>query len=126
MRQVSRRHILSQSRSDVTYCPDVIEAGFAKVCDIRSECQLTLQSYSVFTVSESCTAVSARWILESKGKARRRIIEIMTKSNQNQEITTAQTIQSVFIHAISIAPLQVHYHSEALPTQYGYCAGISR
>ena len=38
-----------------------------------------------------------------------------------------------FIHSliqtISIAPLQVtqvHHHSEALPTQQGYCAGISR
>ena len=27
-----------------------------------------------------------------------------------------------FIQAISIAPLQVHYYSEALPTQHGYCA----
>ena len=31
-----------------------------------------------------------------------------------------------FIQAISIAPLQVHYYSEALPRQHGYCAGISR
>jgi len=31
-----------------------------------------------------------------------------------------------FIQAISIAPLQVHYYSEALPTQHGYCAGDSR
>src|SRR6218665_2128592 len=31
-----------------------------------------------------------------------------------------------FIQAISIAPLQVHYYSEALPSQHGYCAGISR
>src|SRR6218665_1667341 len=31
-----------------------------------------------------------------------------------------------FIHSISIAPLQVHYYSEALPTQHEYCAGISR
>jgi len=30
-----------------------------------------------------------------------------------------------FIHAISIAPLQVHYYSEALPTQHGYCVGVS-
>jgi len=30
-----------------------------------------------------------------------------------------------FIQAISIAPLQVLYYSEALPTQHGYCAGIS-
>src|SRR6218665_5756 len=31
-----------------------------------------------------------------------------------------------FIHAISIAPLQVLYYSEALPTQHGYCMGVSR
>jgi len=30
------------------------------------------------------------------------------------------------IQAISIAPLHVHYYSEALPKQHGYCAGISR
>ena len=30
-------------------------------------------------------------------------------------------IQS-FIQAMSIAPLQVHYYSEALPTQQGNCA----
>src|SRR6218665_2296951 len=31
-----------------------------------------------------------------------------------------------FIQTISIASLQVHYYSEALPTQHGYCAGVSR
>jgi len=35
-----------------------------------------------------------------------------------------------FVHSfnqtISIAPLPGHYYSEALPTQYGYCAGVSR
>ena len=30
-----------------------------------------------------------------------------------------------FILDMSIAPLQVHYYSEALPTQRGYCAGVS-
>src|SRR6218665_5027 len=30
------------------------------------------------------------------------------------------------IQAISIAPLKVHYYSEALPTQHGYCVGVSR
>ena len=30
-----------------------------------------------------------------------------------------------FIQPISIAPLQVHYYSEALPTQHGYCVGVS-
>ena len=31
-----------------------------------------------------------------------------------------------FIPAISIAPLRVLYYSEALPTQHGYCIGVSR
>src|SRR6218665_1124830 len=31
-----------------------------------------------------------------------------------------------FIQTISIAPLQVHVYSEALPTKHGYCAGVSR
>jgi len=31
-----------------------------------------------------------------------------------------------FIQTISIAPPQVHYYSEALSTQHGHCAGISR
>ena len=30
----------------------------------------------------------------------------------------------LFIQAISIAPLQVNYYSEALPTQHGYCVGV--
>jgi len=31
-----------------------------------------------------------------------------------------------FIQAISIAPLRVHYYSEALPSQQGYYVGVSR
>src|SRR6218665_3243516 len=31
----------------------------------------------------------------------------------------------LFIQTISIGPLQVHYYSEALLTQHGYCAGVS-
>jgi len=31
-----------------------------------------------------------------------------------------------FIQAISIMPIQVHYHSEALLTQHGYCVRVSR
>src|SRR6218665_1177988 len=30
-----------------------------------------------------------------------------------------------FFQAISIAPLQVHYYSEALPTEHGYFIGVS-
>ena|SRR6218665_132992 len=37
---------------------------------------------------------------------------------------------SKFIHSfipdIFIVPLLVHYYSEALPTQHGYCVGVSR
>src|SRR6218665_1258283 len=36
------------------------------------------------------------------------------------------TLIHSFIQIISIAPLQVHVYSEALPTQHGYCAGVSR
>jgi len=31
-----------------------------------------------------------------------------------------------FIQAIFVAALQVHYYSEALTTQHGYCVGVSR
>ena len=30
-----------------------------------------------------------------------------------------------FIQAISMAPLHVHYYSEVLPTQHGYCVGVN-
>src|SRR6218665_3558530 len=36
------------------------------------------------------------------------------------------TIIHSFILAIYIAPLQAHFCSEALPTQHGYCDGVSR
>jgi len=35
------------------------------------------------------------------------------------------TVLHSFIQAISTAPRQVHYYSEALPTQHGYCVGVS-
>jgi len=35
------------------------------------------------------------------------------------------SIINLFIQAISIAPLQVHYCSEALPTQHEYCVEVS-
>jgi len=36
------------------------------------------------------------------------------------------SINHSFIHSFSIAPLQAHYYSEALPTQRGCCVGVSR
>src|SRR6218665_2058974 len=46
--------------------------------------------------------------------------------NTQKEREIDQSLINSFIQAISIAPLQVHYYSEALPTQHGYCAGVSR
>jgi len=37
-----------------------------------------------------------------------------------------ETFIHSFIQAISLAPLQIHYYSEALPTQQGCCARVSR
>ena len=52
----------------------------------------------------------------------------------SQKLTVHALEEHRFIHsllhssieAISIAPLQVHYYPEALPTQQGYCVGVSR
>jgi len=38
----------------------------------------------------------------------------------------ANPVTHAFILAISIAPHQVLYYLEALPTQHRYCAGVSR
>src|SRR6218665_2342945 len=43
-----------------------------------------------------------------------------------QRLRDSGDVGSQFIQAIYIAPLQVNYHSEALPTQHVYCAGVSR
>jgi len=40
-------------------------------------------------------------------------------------MSDARSDCSTFIQAISIATLQVHYYSEVLPTQRGYCVGVS-
>jgi len=42
---------------------------------------------------------------------------------EGKAILTVIAIHS-FIQAISIAPFQIHYYSEALPTKRGYFAGI--
>src|SRR6218665_523348 len=47
-------------------------------------------------------------------------------SNLATDLVSTLLISDVFIHTISIAPLQVHFYSEALPTQHGYCAEVSR
>src|SRR6218665_2485342 len=65
---------------------------------------------SVLTVSESGTAVPARSMLESKGKVRRRCHE------PNKIASDLSGFIHSFIPAISIAPVQVLYYSEALQT----------
>jgi len=47
-------------------------------------------------------------------------VRIMT----SQERHKGHNVYS-FIQAISIAPFQFHYYSDALPTQKGYCFGVS-
>ena len=44
----------------------------------------------------------------------------------SKEVTQCPELDNSFIQAISVAHLQVRYYSEALPTQPGYCAGVSR
>src|SRR6218665_1460457 len=40
--------------------------------------------------------------------------------------STVWILMTSFIQAISVAPLQLHYYSEALLTQNGYCVRVSR
>src|SRR6218665_2051023 len=42
----------------------------------------------------------------------------------NKDTFNQRPIHS-FIQAFSKAPLQIHYYSEALPTQHGYCVCVS-
>jgi len=53
---------------------------------------------------------------------------ITTKAPEKQMQFKAEVHSLIhsFIQAISIAPLQVHYYSEALPTKHGYCVAVSR
>jgi len=53
------------------------------------------------------------------------IIFIADKEPKYQTVRLNSFIHS-FIQTICIAPLQVHFYSEALLTQHGYCAGVSR
>ena len=54
--------------------------------------------------------------------------ETLNKQTQHETILKLHQhyIFHLFILDISIAPFQVHYYSEALPTQHGYCVGVSR
>jgi len=46
-------------------------------------------------------------------------IEVGEENKRNSECSEWRKVHS-FIHAMSIAPLQVRYYSEAFPTQHGY------
>ena len=43
-----------------------------------------------------------------------------------RRMTSMENKTDSFIQSIFIAPLQVHYYSEALPTQHGYSVRVSR
>ena len=55
-----------------------------------------------------------------------RMRTLLLSSNFSTSLFRWSNLVHSFIQAISIAPLQVHFYSEALPTQHGYCAGVSR
>ena len=57
-----------------------------------------------------------RWKLYSKE----------TVPDEKLHLVTIHSFIHSFIQTISIALLQVHFYSEALPTQQGYSAGVSR
>ena len=48
------------------------------------------------------------------------LVEMCKNDSQVSAIFINSLIQTIFI-----VPLQVHFYSEALPTQHGYCAGVS-
>ena len=53
-----------------------------------------------------------------------RLFEVAHEVSHRSDFTWRIFIHS-FIQTIYIAPLQVPFYSEALPTQHGYCAGVS-
>jgi len=51
---------------------------------------------------------------------------LYTQFLENSRLGPWNSFIHSFIQTISVAPLQVHFYSEALPIQHGYCAGVSR
>jgi len=58
-------------------------------------------------------------------KTIKKILHVVCKCINISALTALHKQHNPFIQAISIAPLQVRYYSEALPTQHGYCPGVS-
>jgi len=56
------------------------------------------------------------------------LLKMFSFGNAEASFRICLRVIHAFIQAISITPLQVHYYyySEALPTQRGYCVGVSR
>ena len=59
----------------------------------------------------------------------RQIDRVRDRQTENYEEITSNLTNSLhgnsFIQAISVAPLQLRYYSEALPTQHRYGAGVN-
>ena len=53
-------------------------------------------------------------------------IQCVERGGDSEACNLNYIIHSFVRSTISIAPLQVHYYSEVLLTQHGYCAGILR
>src|SRR6218665_129992 len=55
----------------------------------------------------------------------RGLLQLLCRALEQVLCTQCAISSPSFIQTISIASLQVHFYSEVLPTQHGYCAGVS-
>ena len=90
--------------------------------------------FSCFVTWQVCYTAVILHISRTKLDVSYTVLAVLTKELywhfKHWNYVVSFILLAVFIHsfirAISIAPLKVHYYSEALPTQHGYCVGVLR
>ena len=91
-------------------------------------CILTFNNTVLFLKKFQIILIFIFWTVSFRGDLFNRNMLIhwpFVRNFKTLNKSTTLTFTYSFIQAISIAPLQVHYYSEALPTQHGYCVGVS-
>src|SRR6218665_469484 len=91
------------------------------VCACVCPCVCVRACCKSFTILLFCWSLRNLPLIGAKIRPR---CATLTKVQFNIEIQCQSFIHS-FIQTIPIASLQVHFYSEALPTQHGYCAIVS-
>ena len=76
--------------------------------------------------NKTMNRLKSKWPSRSRKQMSCSMLIPILRTIMRSGIVTFHSISWQFIQAISIAPLQVHYYSAALPTQHGYCVGASR